>query len=65
MLTLNHQKIAYQPNETVYALLKRTHFSTTFVAVEVNGRLIKRENFEQEVIPERATIEVFSIVGGG
>ncbi|PKY91247.1 thiamine biosynthesis protein ThiS [Aerococcus christensenii] len=65
MLKINKQWIDYHPGENLLQVLERADYSPDFVAVEVNGDLIKRKEFQTLLIPDEAVIEVFTIVGGG
>ncbi|RIY25199.1 thiamine biosynthesis protein ThiS, partial [Bifidobacteriaceae bacterium NR021] len=40
-------------------------YDSTFVAIEVDGELVKRKDFETFIVKDNAKIEVFSIMGGG
>ncbi|EIK78797.1 thiamine biosynthesis protein ThiS [Bifidobacteriaceae bacterium NR019] len=65
MLKLNHDTVDYVENENLLELLKREGYDSTFVAIEVDGELVKRKDFETFIIKDNAKIEVFSIMGGG
>ena len=65
MLKLNHDTVDYVENENLLELLKREGYDSTFVAIEVDGELVKRKDFETFIVKDNAEIEVFSIMGGG
>ncbi|MFU0519821.1 sulfur carrier protein ThiS [Gardnerella swidsinskii] len=65
MLKLNHDTVDYVENENLLKLLKREGYDSTFVAIEVDGELVKRKDFETFIVKDNAKIEVFSIMGGG
>ena len=65
MLKLNHDTVDYVENENLLELLKREGYDSTFVAIEVDGELVKRKDFETFIVQDNAKIEVFSIMGGG
>ncbi|MFU0557697.1 sulfur carrier protein ThiS [Gardnerella swidsinskii] len=65
MLKLNHDTVDYVENENLLELLKREGYDNTFVAIEVDGELVKRKDFETFIVKDNAKIEVFSIMGGG
>lgn len=65
MLKLNHDMVEYVEGETLLELLKREGYDTTFVAISVDGELVKRNNFDTFIVKDNAKIEVFSIMGGG
>lgn len=65
MLKINSKESQFIENESLYDLLKRSNFNPDFVAVEVNEKLVKRENFKEYILENGSNIEVFSFVGGG
>ncbi|MFU0663086.1 sulfur carrier protein ThiS [Gardnerella vaginalis] len=65
MLKLNHDMVEYVEGETLLDLLKREGYDTTFVAISVDGKLVKRDDFGTFIVKDNAKIEVFSIMGGG
>lgn len=65
MLKLNHELVEYRQGETLLQLLEREHYDVTFVAVEIDGTLIRRHDFANVVVHDNAKVEVFSIMGGG
>lgn len=50
---------------TVAALLTAQGFDRTRVAVERNGEIIPRAQFEQTLLTENDRLEVVQFVGGG
>lgn len=50
---------------TVEQLLKDATINTRFVAVELNGEILPRDQRNQRVIQARDVIEVVTLVGGG
>lgn len=65
MIKINSKEVDFIENENLYDLLKRSDFNPEFVAVEVNQKLVKREQFKEYLLEDESTIEVFSFVGGG
>lgn len=65
MIKINSNEVDFIENENLYKLLKRSDFNPEFVAVEVNQKLVKREQFKEYLLEDESTIEVFSFVGGG
>ena len=57
--------VEYVEGETLLDLLKREGYDTTFVAISVDGKLVKRDDFGTFIVKDNAKIEVFSIMGGG
>ena len=65
MLKINSKESQFIENESLYELLKRSNFNPDFVAVEVDEKLVKRENYKDFFLQDGAKVEVFSFVGGG
>lgn len=65
MIKVNAKEISFIENENLYDLLKRANFNPDFVAVEVDEKLVKRDNYKDYFLQDGAKVEVFSFVGGG
>lgn len=65
MVKVNSKNFDFLENESLYDLLERAHFNPDFAAVEVDEKLVKRENFKDYFLQDKAKVEVFSFVGGG
>lgn len=65
MIKVNSKIFDFLENESLYDLLKRANFNPDFAAVEVDEKLVKRENFKDYFLQDKAKVEVFSFVGGG
>lgn len=65
MIKVNSKNFDFLENESLYDLLKRANFNPDFAAVEVDEKLVKRENFKDYFLQDKAKVEVFSFVGGG
>lgn len=50
---------------TLDELLKAQGYNTAAIAVELNGQIISRGNYEKTIINDEAVIEVVRFVGGG
>lgn len=65
MIKVNAKELSFVENESLYDLLERANFNLDFVAVEVDEKLVKRENYKDFFLQDGAKVEVFSFVGGG
>ena len=63
MIRVNSKSFDFLENESQYDLLERANFNPDFVAVEVDEKLVKRENFKDFLLQDKAKVEVFSFVG--
>lgn len=51
--------------QSLACFLANHNIDPATVVVELNGRIITDREFDNEQIPERATIEIVHFVGGG
>lgn len=65
MVLINGKEVKIKNEISLYELLKENEFDPDFVAVEVNQKLVKRENFKNFLVKDGYKVEVFSFVGGG
>ncbi|MCI7239019.1 MAG: sulfur carrier protein ThiS [Peptoniphilaceae bacterium] len=65
MLVINGKEVPFEKEESLYEILVENSFDPSFVAVEVNEKLVKREDFRDFLVKDQYKIEVFSFVGGG
>lgn len=65
MVLINGKEVKIKNEISLYELLKENEFEPDFVAVEVNQKLVKRENFKNFLVKDGYKVEVFSFVGGG
>lgn len=65
VVRVNDVDVKFSREMTLYDFLKRQKFDPSYVACEVNGKLVKREEYKSFLIKDGFKIEVFSFVGGG
>ena len=65
MVLINGKEVKIENEISLYEILKENEFEPDFVAVEVNQKLVKRENFKNFLVKDGYKVEVFSFVGGG
>lgn len=61
----NGKQIALDAPVTVQEFLRRQGYNPQRVAVERNGEIVRRVDFEKERLCDDDTVEVVSFVGGG
>lgn len=61
---LNGQVISTEA-KNLLELLKEKNIRIDFVAVEVNGRIVSRKEYEKFILKENDRIEVVRMLGGG
>ena len=61
----NGKQITLDTPVTVQEFLQRQGYNPQRVAVERNGEIVRRADFEKERLCDDDTVEVVSFVGGG
>jgi sulfur carrier protein len=64
MITLNGKEKDYR-EITITELLEKEGLAGVRVAVELNGQIIRKNNFENVIVKDMDKVEVVSFVGGG
>ncbi|MCI5730971.1 MAG: sulfur carrier protein ThiS [Eubacterium sp.] len=65
MIRLNGDSISGCEGITVEELVNRQNFNKSRIAVEINGTIIPKKDYETTQIQENDVVEVVSFVGGG
>ena len=61
----NGKQIALETPVTVLGFLQQQGYNAQRVAVERNGEIVRRADFEKELLRDEDTVEVVTFVGGG
>ena len=61
----NGKQSALERPVTVLELLQQQGYNAQRVAVERNGEIVRRADFEKELLRDEDTVEVVTFVGGG
>ncbi|MFN8515148.1 MAG: sulfur carrier protein ThiS [Chloroflexia bacterium] len=64
-ITVNGKEEAVAPNLTVADLLVARGITTTLVAVERNGRILRKTEFPDTALAAGDKLEIVHFVGGG
>lgn len=65
MITVNGREYDISSGLTVGTLLDRENYRRHHVAVELNGRIVPRAEFDSTAISDGDRIEIVHFVGGG
>ena len=65
MITVNGNKISNTDNLSLYYYLVREGYTISLVAVECNGSIVPKTQYEEKILTDGDVIEVVSFVGGG
>jgi len=64
-LVINGKEYAFSLELTGADLLRELQITPSTVVVELNGQIVKREEFLERLIKEGDSLELVTIVGGG
>lgn len=64
-MLINGGEKTLQQTTTLNALLAQLGYRAAFVAVELNGNIVKQANFGSTTITDADKLEIVSFVGGG
>ncbi len=64
-LLVNGEFKEFKKIETISQLLQELNVKTQFVAVELNGKIVYKEEFDKALLKDGDRVEVVSFVGGG
>ena len=65
MIKVNNKNVDFVENETISELLKRMKYIFPNVVVKINGRLVKRTDFTETIVPDKSEISVIHMISGG
>lgn len=65
MITVNGKPTELEGTATVTALLEKLGFVWPMIVVRINGRLVKREYFDETPIADGDTVDVIHMMSGG
>ena len=65
MVTINVKTHTDKAGMTLTQLVKTLGYHYDTAVVKLNGRLIKKNKFDETVIQDSDTIKIFSFLGGG
>lgn len=65
MIKVNGEEFKINGDTNLSELLIQKGYKTTYVAIELNGKIIPREDFSNTVLKDNDTVEIVSFVGGG
>ncbi len=64
-IQLNGKKLALKKTISIYHLLKKYKINGKKVAIEINGRILSKNNYKKKFIKDKDRIEIVQFIGGG
>lgn len=65
MIQMNGEKLDYCQQQSLVDFLTAEHFATSKIAVELNGQIIPKSQYETTMLKDGDVLEVVTFVGGG
>jgi len=65
ILINNRDKIEWEENLTISALLERFRYTFPHIIVKINGEVVPREKYPTRTIPDDADVWVIHLIAGG
>jgi len=65
MITAKGKKLDWYEGLTVRKVLDTLGYNFPSVLVRVNGRIVKRKEWDDSIVPDEADVEIRPIVAGG
>ena len=65
-VVVNGDQQEFEANTNLQQLLERLSFdSTGRIAIEVNGEIVPRSSFQEQILHSGDTVEIVQAIGGG
>lgn len=64
-ITVNGNTVEWEEGMTIASLLKKMNFTFRMLVIKVNGNLIKKDQYENTIIPQNADVAVIHLISGG
>ena len=64
-ITVNNETISWKENMTVDDVLKAMNYTFRLIIVKINGELVKREDYQNQTVPDGAEVKVIHLIAGG
>ncbi len=65
MITVCGKELEGLEGKTVSEMLGELGYKTTYIAVEMNGEILKKDSYASTTLKENDKLEVVNFVGGG
>lgn len=64
-ILVNDQHLDWEEGMTVADMLKKMRYTFKMLVVKVNGELIKKNQWDDHQIPDKADVKVIHLMSGG
>lgn len=64
-MTVNGKQISLETPVSVREFLTENNYQTKRIAVEINGEILPKSQYESRILSDSDTIEIVTFMGGG
>ncbi|MDD6825448.1 MAG: sulfur carrier protein ThiS [Oscillospiraceae bacterium] len=64
-MTVNGKQISLETPVSVSEFLTENNYQTKRIAVEINGEILPKSQYESRILSDSDTIEIVTFMGGG
>ncbi len=64
-ITVNKQEIDWEENMTITRILEVMNYTFKMLVVKVDGKLIKKQDYDRFVVSAHADVKVIHLISGG
>jgi thiamine biosynthesis protein ThiS len=65
MITVNGNIIEWEEGMTVRRVLQRMNYTFRMLVIRVDGKLVKKEDYDHTPVPPGANVSVYHLISGG
>lgn len=65
MITVNGNQIEWTQNLSVRDLLKKMNYTFRMLVIKIDGKLVKKDEYDSTIIPCGANVMVMHLISGG
>lgn len=64
-ITVNGNIVEWEDGMTISSLLIKMNYTFRMLVIKVNGKLIKKDQYDTTLIPQNADVAVIHLISGG
>jgi thiamine biosynthesis protein ThiS len=65
MFLLNNRPENWSDNLSIKDLLERKNYKFKMLVIKINGKLIKKSEYDSAIIPPKAEVQILHLMSGG
>ncbi len=64
-ITVNGNTVNWEEGMTIASLLTKLNYTFKMLVIKVNGTLIKKDSYDQTLVPPGADVAIIHLISGG